>query len=54
MRKLITMAMVLVAITCIITINYCPNHTGWHMGHVLDSKYDRYCNNCGAEMHHNF
>ena len=34
--------------------NYCPNHAGWQFGHVLDSKYDKYCNNCGAEMNINF
>lgn len=54
MRKLIIMAMVLVAITYIVTINYCPAHTNRHMGHVLDSKYDKYCNNCGAELNLNF
>ena len=54
MRKIIVTAMVIAITTLIITNNYCPAHTGWHMGHVLDSKYDRYCNNCGIELNLNF
>ena len=54
MLRTLGIGILVVSMVAICVYNYCPKHESWHLGHVVDSKYDKYCNNCGAEMNINF